>query len=323
MGNLTGFLNVYKEAGYTSHDVVAVVRKILREAGQTSGRKFKVGHTGTLDPAAEGVLPICLGKATRLADYAGAGQKRYTAVLKLGQTSDTLDDTGQILSRTEVTAGRDEISAVVASFVGEIEQVPPMYSAVKVGGRRLYDIARSGQTVERAARRVIVSRISIEEFHDDVTLTMDVTCSRGTYIRTLCHDIGRRLGCGAVMGSLVRTAAGMFGIDTAIRLGELRRAAEEGSLPGLILPADTCLPFESVTVNEAATPLMLCGGRIPLTALQAGGASPEIGQLVFAKTFDGQTAGLFECVYDGPEQMQHEGAAVLKPLIVLADADRG
>ena len=321
MGLISGFLNVYKEKGYTSHDVVALIKKILVDAGLgvSDGGKFKVGHTGTLDPAAEGVLPICVGKATRLADYAGDGLKRYRAVLKLGQTSDTQDDTGKILSESTVTAAREEIVSAVSSFCGEIEQIPPMFSAVKVHGQRLYDIARRGGVVERKPRTALIKRIEICEFHDDKTLTLDILCSRGTYIRTLCHDIGEKLGCGGVMGSLVRTVSGIFSIETAQRIDQVRDAADKGSLPALMIPIEKGLPFGSVAVCDAATPSMLAGHKIRLEMLSYCDNSPEQGRRVFVRGFDGKIGGLYEYIYDQPPSSGDERILILKPLVMLAN----
>ncbi|MCL2852443.1 MAG: tRNA pseudouridine(55) synthase TruB [Defluviitaleaceae bacterium] len=319
MSSVSGFLNVYKEKGYTSHDVVAVMKKILIGAGLGEGvGKFKVGHTGTLDPEAEGVLPICIGKATKLADYAGAGLKRYSAVLKLGMTSDTQDDTGSILTESPVTATREEIAAAVLSFRGEIEQVPPMYSAVKVNGERLYDIARRGEVVERKPRAALIKRIDIVEFHDDSTLTIDVLCSRGTYIRTLCHDIGEKLGCGGLMGSLVRIASGIFSIETALRIDQMREAAERGNLLALIRPIEKCLPFSSVVVSEDATPSMLAGNKVKIVSITSCDNNPKRGRRVFARGFDGQIAGLYEYVYEQQASPDDERVLILKPLVMLA-----
>ena len=318
MSNISGFLNVYKEGGYTSHDVVAVMKKILIGAGLLQGAKSKVGHTGTLDPAAEGVLPICIGKATKLADYAGAGLKRYRARLILGITSDTLDNTGTILSQTPVTVTREEIAAAVRSFRGEIDQVPPMYSAVKINGQRLYDIARRGEVVEREARKVTVKRIDIEQFHEDGTLTIDVTCSRGTYIRTLCHDIGQKLGCGGVMGSLVRVSSGVFSVETALRLDQLRDAAEKGNLQELVRPIDKCLPFSGVTVSKDATASMLSGHKVRPESLASSDNSPKRGRRVFVRGFDGQLGGLYEYAYENQTLPPEERELILKPLVMLA-----
>ncbi|MFG6330795.1 MAG: tRNA pseudouridine(55) synthase TruB, partial [Lachnospiraceae bacterium] len=194
-----GVINIYKERGFTSHDVVAKLRGILKQK--------KIGHTGTLDPDAEGVLPVCLGTGTKLCDMLTDRDKTYETVLLLGQRTDTQDAGGNVLERAEVRVTEEEVRQAVMSFVGPCEQIPPMYSALKVGGRKLCDLAREGKEVERRARPVTIygiriQRITLPEVH------MTVSCSKGTYIRTLCHDIGERLGCHGCMKELLRTKAG-------------------------------------------------------------------------------------------------------------------
>ncbi len=176
-----GIINVYKEAGYTSHDVVAKLRGICRQK--------KIGHTGTLDPDAVGVLPVCLGNATKLCDMLTDRQKEYIATLQLGISTDTQDGSGKVLARREVSASPSEVRDVILSFVGDSMQVPPMYSALKVNGKKLYELAREGKEVERAARPITIYELEIlEEAHPEYIIK--VKCSKGTYIRTLCHDIG-------------------------------------------------------------------------------------------------------------------------------------
>ena len=200
-----GIINVYKEKGYTSFDVVARMRGIC-------GQK-KIGHTGTLDPDAEGVLPVCLGKATKVCDMLTDSDKVYRAVMQLGIETDTQDLTGTVLSACEVPVLTEtEIRDVIRTFQGEIMQVPPMYSALKVNGKKLCDLARAGVTVERKARPVTIYEIRIERVElPEIELT--VSCSKGTYIRTLCHDIGQKFGCGAAMKSLLRLQAAGFVLD--------------------------------------------------------------------------------------------------------------
>mgnify|MGYP003322050787 CR=1 FL=1 len=192
---MDGVLNIYKEAGWTSFDVVAKMRGILKIK--------KIGHTGTLDPAATGVLPVCIGKGTKKVESFMADDKVYRTVMLLGVTTDSQDMTGEILTRTEVNLTEQDVREAIESFIGGYDQIPPMYSAKKVGGRKLVDMARKGIEVERKPRFVNIMDIGI----DDMSLprvTMTVTCSKGTYIRTLCHDIGQKLGCGAAMESLIR-----------------------------------------------------------------------------------------------------------------------
>ncbi|MBR2753309.1 MAG: tRNA pseudouridine(55) synthase TruB, partial [Lachnospiraceae bacterium] len=204
---MSGVLNIYKEAHWTSFDVVAKIRGICHVR--------KIGHAGTLDPAAEGVLPVCVGKATRIADLLSGEIKTYRAQMKLGEETDTLDQTGTVVRRADpavldrLTEG--QVREVIDSFVGGYDQVPPMYSARHVQGKRLYELAREGKNVDRAAVPVRIDRIVIDEIKiPDITLT--VTCGRGTYIRSLCADIGEKLGCGGVMTHLVRTRVGPFEI---------------------------------------------------------------------------------------------------------------
>lgn len=225
-----GIINIYKEAGFTSHDVVARMRGILKQK--------KIGHTGTLDPEAVGVLPVCLGSATRLCDMLTGQDKEYEAVMLLGVETDTQDLTGRILADKPVGCPPDEARRAVLSFVGEYDQVPPMYSACKVGGRKLYELAREGKEVERSPRRVLISSIEITDLNLP-RISLRVTCSKGTYIRTLCHDIGQKLGCGAAMESLKRTRAGRFGIAEAISLAQLEQLCREGREQERILPVET------------------------------------------------------------------------------------
>ena len=192
-----GIINVYKEKGFTSHDVVAKLRGIV-------GQK-KIGHTGTLDPDATGVLPVCLGKATKLCDLLTDKDKTYEAVMLLGMTTDTQDVTGRILEeKSTETLTADKVREVIESFIGDYDQIPPMYSALKVNGKKLYELAREGKVVERKARPVKILDIRIIEMNLP-RVRMEVSCSKGTYIRTLCHDIGEQLGCGGCMESLIRT----------------------------------------------------------------------------------------------------------------------
>ena len=216
-----GVSNIYKEKGYTSHDVVAKLRGILRQK--------KIGHTGTLDPDAEGVLPVCLGRATKLCDLLTDKRKTYEAVLRLGITPDTQDMTGSVLEKRAVTAAPSEVSSCIQGFLGEQQQIPPMYSGLKVNGRKRDELAREGKEIERKRRRVEFFSIDILEM-DVPFVRFTVTCSKGTYIRTRCHDIGQRRGCGGCMQSLVRTRVERFGVEDALRLSEVEKAVEEGTV---------------------------------------------------------------------------------------------
>ncbi|MBQ2803393.1 MAG: tRNA pseudouridine(55) synthase TruB [Lachnospiraceae bacterium] len=226
---LNGIINIYKEAGFTSHDVVAKMRGIC-------GQK-KIGHTGTLDPQATGVLPVCLGNGTRLCDLLTDKDKEYVAELLLGTVTDTQDTTGEILQNLPVTVKEEEVREAILSFVGEYDQVPPMYSALKVNGKKLYELAREGKEVERKARRVKISEIEILEMRLPV-VRMRVACSKGTYIRTLCADIGEKLKCGGTMQSLLRTRVGGFTLENAITLGALQKLRDAGELQKAVLPVD-------------------------------------------------------------------------------------
>ena len=232
---INGVINIYKIKGFTSHDVVAKLRGIMRQK--------KIGHTGTLDPDATGVLPVCLGNATKLCDMLTEKEKEYIAKVQLGVTSDTQDMTGTVLSLKEVAVSEEEVRLAVASFVGPYEQIPPMYSALKVNGKKLYELAREGKEVERKARPVVIHEIEILEM-ELPTLTIRVRCSKGTYIRTLCHDLGEKLGCGAAMAALERTKSGQFSLDTALTLAELEAKLKEAGehreevIQSLVIPVD-------------------------------------------------------------------------------------
>ncbi|MBO6283951.1 MAG: tRNA pseudouridine(55) synthase TruB, partial [Pseudobutyrivibrio sp.] len=210
----SGIINVYKEAGYTSFDVVARLRGILKIK--------KIGHTGTLDPDATGVLPVCVGKATKLCDMLTDKDKVYECVMMLGVETDTYDLSGRILERKSVNSTEEEIVGAINSFVGDIMQVPPMYSALKVNGKKLYELAREGIEVERKARPVTIFSIDILNISLP-EVSIRIHCSKGTYIRSLCHDVGQKLGCGCAMKSLVRTRVSMFDISDARTLDEIER----------------------------------------------------------------------------------------------------
>ena len=227
---MNGIINVYKEKGYTSFDVVAKLRGILKQK--------KIGHTGTLDPDAVGVLPVCLGSATKLCDMLTDKKKEYIAELVLGKETDTQDITGHILKETEVTCSEGEAVNAILSFIGDYDQLPPMYSAIKVDGKRLYELARQGKEVQRKTRPVTFYEIEILKMEFPF-VRIRVLCSKGTYIRTLCHDIGQKLGCGAVMTSLERTRSGQFTKENAYTLEQIEKIRDEGSLDSIIIPVDS------------------------------------------------------------------------------------
>ncbi|MCL2457064.1 MAG: tRNA pseudouridine(55) synthase TruB [Defluviitaleaceae bacterium] len=347
---MTGIINVRKEKNFTSHDVVAIIRKITRE---------KTGHTGTLDPNATGVLPICVGRATKLADYLAAQEKTYVAEIILGITTDTFDATGKILSEKKVSVGFEELKTAAESFVGEYFQTPPMFSAIKIGGKKLYELARKGIEIERAPRLVKIFSLNVfryEEICNDekfffahenefsknfshgedgfsdsrpARFFIETTCSKGTYIRSLCADIGEKLGCGAVMGDLVRTRSGIFSLENSFSLAEIKMRAgchtdKEGlptakpafedlsqsknrhhenalsrptknfvtcnKLEDIILSAEEVLPYPSLLITPEILPRALNGNPLPAENLSDG-------EKFWLKTND-RTIGLF-CVKNG------------------------
>ena len=223
---MDGVLNIRKEKGFTSFDVVAKLRGILHMK--------KIGHTGTLDPEAEGVLPVVLGKATKLVDLLTDKQKTYEALMHLGLETDTQDMTGTVLCEKTVEVSEEEVEAVTREFVGEYQQIPPMYSALKVDGKKLYELAREGKTVERKARTVHFYEIDIKEINLPY-VRFSVTCSKGTYIRTLCHDIGQKLGCGGCMEELIRTRSGNFTWEDSMTLAEVEDAVKDGTIEDRVI----------------------------------------------------------------------------------------
>ncbi len=251
---MDGILNVYKERGCTSFDVVARLRKILKEK--------KIGHTGTLDPEAEGVLPVCVGKATKICSLLTDQDKTYRTVLLLGRRTDTQDLTGRTLSEQPVTCSEEEVRRTIAGFVGEQQQIPPMYSARKVEGRHLYELARQGVEVARQPRTITIKEIRTERV-ELPEAEMTVRCSRGTYIRTLCSDIGDQLGCGGCMKQLLRTQAGPFTIKDSRRIDEIASLCREGRLHEILQKTDSVFPqMDAVTLTEKAEKLVRNGNPL-------------------------------------------------------------
>lgn len=232
-----GIVIIHKEKGFTSHDVVAKLRGIC-------GQK-KIGHTGTLDPEATGVLPVCLGSATKLCDMLTDRDKEYVTEFLLGVETDTQDMTGAVLSRRPVSVSQEQVREAVLSFQGSYMQIPPMYSALKVNGKKLYELAREGKEVERRAREVRIEEIEILRMQLPA-VRLRVVCSKGTYIRTLCADIGQKLGCGGAMESLVRTRVGKFSLEEAFTLGQLQELKDQGRLAEVVEPVESI--FESCPV---------------------------------------------------------------------------
>lgn len=237
---MNGIINIYKPLGISSHGVVSRVRHILNMK--------RVGHTGTLDPMAEGILPICVGQGTKASDMLTDSDKQYRAVLRLGVVTDSQDMQGEALEERDVTCTAEEVEAAVKSFVGEISQIPPMYSAIKVDGKKLYELARKGIEIERKPRQITIKNIVVEKI-DLPFVTMLVDCSKGTYIRTLCSDIGEKLGCGGAMESLVRTKAGGFSIETAVSLEQLEA---DGAQKHLVDLNQVFSVYPAVTADKKA-----------------------------------------------------------------------
>lgn len=241
---MNGILLIDKPSGWTSSDVVAKLRGILHER--------RIGHSGTLDPMATGLLVVFVGRATRAVEFAESHSKRYIAGLRLGLSTDTQDISGKVLHQTENVPAADNLLNVLDKFKGEIQQIPPMYSAIKINGKKLYEIARKGGEVERKARTIFISALELVGTESEDYI-LDVSCSKGTYIRTLCNDIGDALSCGACMSSLRRVQAGNFRVEDAYTLDQVREAAERGDAESLLLKVDTLFEtYPAITVTAAA-----------------------------------------------------------------------
>ncbi len=252
---IDGIMNIYKEPGYTSFDVVAKMRGILKQK--------KIGHTGTLDPDAEGVLVLCLGNATKLCEMLTDKDKEYTATMRLGITTDTEDISGKILSECPVNVTQEQISEVILSFMGKSKQVPPMYSAIKKDGKKLYELAREGIVIEREPRDIEIYNIDIMSI-DIPEITFKVQCSKGTYIRSLCRDIGEKLACGGTMTHLLRNRVSQFAKENSITLTEVEKLRDEGKLLDCIYPIPALFPdYKIIQVREHAEKYLLNGN--PLT----------------------------------------------------------
>ena len=289
---ISGILNIKKEPGFTSHDVVAKLRGIVHQK--------KIGHTGTLDPDATGVLPVCLGKATKLCDIIGDWDKTYEAVLLLGRETDTEDTSGQTLKEREVTVTEEEIRDIILSFQGSYDQIPPMYSALKVNGKKLYELAREGKVIERKARPVKILDIQILEI-DLPKVRMEVSCSKGTYIRTLCHDIGEKLGCGGCMESLIRTRVSTFRIEDAKTLDEIETLKQEGKLAELLVPIDAMFPsYPKITVKDDWKAFAKNGNPLDLKMLKEACGQDEETQV---RLYD--ESGKFIAIYQWKEKKYH------------------
>ncbi|WP_270171780.1 tRNA pseudouridine(55) synthase TruB [Paenibacillus sp. SYP-B4298] len=299
---MDGILAVWKPAGWTSHDVVAKARGLL-------GTR-RIGHAGTLDPDVTGVLPLCAGRATRVVEYMQQQPKVYEAVLQLGQATDTEDLSGVVIQDDgPVTITLEQVERALSLFAGEIEQTPPMYSAVKVNGKRLYELAREGKVVERKPRKVTIYEtqlVAAELEQPYPQITFSVTCSAGTYIRTLCVDVGKALGVPAAMARLVRTGSAGMTREDCLTLEEIAQCKEEGTLAQRLLPADKALThMPAYTAEEASVERLLKGQKVRLDGLSP---VPVDGSLCRLYAPNGQFLGIFQ-------PLQDEG--MLKPVKVF------
>ncbi len=258
----SGIINVYKEAGYTSFDVVAKLRGILHIK--------KIGHTGTLDPDAVGVLPICIGKATKVCDMLTNTDKTYVATLLMGVSTDTCDISGTILDEKEVNVTPEMVEKTIKSFIGEQDQIPPMYSAIKVNGKKLYELAREGKVIERKARRINIYNIEIIDLNLP-RVKMRIDCSKGTYIRSLCNDIGEKLGCHGCMENLVRERVGNFSIDNTIIIEEIQSLMNENRVEEVVLPIDSVFSsYPALKVKAKSQKACLNGAKLRFCDLVDG-----------------------------------------------------
>lgn len=250
---INGILNVYKEPGFTSFDVVAKLRGILKQK--------KIGHTGTLDPDAEGVLVVCLGNATKLSESLTDKDKEYTCTMHLGVTTDTEDCSGKVLETKPVTVTEEQVIQAVYSFLGESMQIPPMYSAIKQNGKKLYELAREGKTVEREPRKIVIYKIEIKEIALPF-VTFKVQCSKGTYIRSLCRDIGEKLLCGACMEKLYRNRVSQFLMEDSITLSQIESYMQDNTLQEHINSVESMFPnLAKVTVKKEFEKLIYNGNK--------------------------------------------------------------
>lgn len=274
--SLFGFLNIYKPKGLTSHDVVARLRKITKVR--------QIGHTGTLDPFATGVLPICIGKATRLIEYLD-DDKEYLATVQFGKSTATYDLEGEITATFDKKVTEEDVKNTLKDFEGEISQIPPIYSAIKVNGKKLYDYARQGQDIEIKPRKVTISKIELKEFDKtSQSAKITVACSKGTYIRSIAYDLGAKLGCGGYLTALERTKAGKFQVNTAIKLEDLTEVSQ--IVENLINPLDMLnIPIHNLSENErerVSHGMSICNSDFPdsdIVILSYGGRIYAIGKV--------------------------------------------
>lgn len=285
---INGVINVYKEPGYTSHDVVAKLRGILKQK--------KIGHMGTLDPNAVGVLPVCLGKATKLCNLLSEKDKTYAATMLLGTETDTQDTTGQITNQTPeeevMKLSEEKVFDVIKSYIGEYDQIPPMFSAIKINGQKLYNLARKGEEIERPPRHCKIIDITITKI-DLPRVSFHVTCSKGTYVRTLCYDIGKDLGVGACMEKLTRTRVERFDIKDSISLSQIEEIRDQGILEQYITPVDEILDMYSKCMVSEEAEKLLYNGNIFTSRNTLLKMNHQDGQTVRVYTHDGKFIGLY------------------------------
>lgn len=288
---MDGIINIYKEPGFTSHDVVAKLRGILHQK--------KIGHTGTLDPLASGVLPVCCGKATKVCGLLTDKDKSYHAVCRLGVETDTQDMSGSIIRKCDITGITEEdIINCLKHFEGVIMQVPPMYSALKVKGKKLYELAREGITIEREPRQVTIHSIDVKDIDiKNGVFSMDVTCSKGTYIRTLCHDIGIMLGNAAAMEKLVRTRVSVFKIEDALTLAEVQDIAENQPerLKEYLMPVDALFTgYKKAQVKNGSEKALANGNKLSGSMLEGLAEEPAAGEDILVYNRDGRFKAIYK-----------------------------
>lgn len=291
-----GVINVYKEPGYTSHDVVAKLRGILKQK--------KIGHMGTLDPNAVGVLPVCLGKATKLCNVLSEKDKTYKATMLLGTETDTQDTTGEVTSKIPdeevLKLTEEKVFEVIKSYIGEYDQIPPMYSAIKINGQKLYNLARQGEEIERPARHCKIIDITITKI-DLPRVSFHVTCSKGTYVRTLCYDIGKDLGVGACMEKLTRTKVDRFDIKDSITLAQIEEYRDNESLDDHIISVDEILDKYSKCIVSEEAEKLLYNGNLFTSRNTLLKMNHKDGQTVRVYTHDGKFIGLY--IFDSQKQI--------------------
>ena len=284
-----GIINVYKEKGFTSHDVVAKLRGILKQK--------KIGHTGTLDPDAVGVLPVCLGCGTKLCDLLTDRSKEYEAVMLLGVTTDTEDTNGKVIEKKAVNVNDEAVRFAIQSFVGEYAQIPPMYSAIKVNGKKLYELARAGQEIERKPRQVTITDIEIIEINLP-RVRMKINCGKGTYIRSLCRDIGDKLGCGGCMEQLIRTRVGGFVVDKSMKLSDIEEKVKNNLITDYIHPVDEVFKdYPSVYVSGKRAQLVSNGNKFLRDASEPCGMVRvyfEAENKIFAGVYESDMDGFYK-----------------------------